>query len=66
MKVILRNPRREVELAGPLLVERVLEQLGVITAPVLVVRGGDLLTRDVRVDDADTIELLPVISGGRA
>lgn len=66
MKVILRNPRREVDLAGPLLVERVLERLGVIPDTVLVVRAGDLLTRDVRVDDADTIELLPVISGGHA
>jgi sulfur carrier protein len=66
MKVILRNPRREVELAGPLLVERVLDRLGVLHESVLVIRGDELLTRDIRVEDGDTIELRPVISGGAA
>jgi sulfur carrier protein len=30
----------------------------------LVVRGEDILTRDVRLGEADEVEILPVISGG--
>jgi len=33
---------------------------------VLVIRGDDLITADQHVSDADTIELRPVMSGGRA
>jgi hypothetical protein len=31
---------------------------------VLVIRGGELLTREERLEDGDTVELRPVISGG--
>ena len=64
MKVILRNPRREVEVAGGRRVKDVLRELDVLPETVLVIRGDELITADQVVRDADTIELRPVMSGG--
>ena len=64
MKVRLRNPDREVEVAGDRPVRMVLDELGVNPDTVLVIRSGELITREARVDDADEIEIRPVISGG--
>ncbi|PYM33801.1 MAG: thiamine biosynthesis protein ThiS [Candidatus Rokuibacteriota bacterium] len=64
MKVILRNPRREVELAGGRRVKDVLRELDIIPETVLVIRGDDLVTGDQVVQDHETIELRPVMSGG--
>lgn len=64
MKVILRYPKREVEVAGKRRVKDLLKELDVIPETVLVIRGSDLLTADMLVGDEDVIELRPVISGG--
>ncbi len=64
MKVILRNPRREVEIEGDAPVREVLRRLDVIPETVLVIRDGELLMKTDVVADDDTIELRPVISGG--
>ena len=64
MKVLLRNPRREVELAGPLRVHALLDRLDLNRESVLVIRGDTLVPGDAVLDDADTIEIRPVISGG--
>ena len=64
MKVILRNPRREVEIEGNAQVREVLRRLDVIPETVLVIRDGELLMKTDVVGDEDTIELRPVISGG--
>ena len=64
MKVVLRNPRREVEVAGPRRVKDVLKELKIIPETVLIIRGDELLTGDAMLDDTDTIELRPVMSGG--
>ncbi len=66
MKVILRNPRREVELAGGRRVRDVLRELDIIPETVLVIRGDDLVTADQLVREDDVIELRPVMSGGSA
>ena len=66
MKVMLRNPRREVEVAGNRRVKDVLRELEILPETVLVIRGDELITADQVVSDADTIELRPVMSGGRA
>lgn len=65
MTVVLRNPRREVQVAGRRRVKDVLRELDVIPETVLVIRGDTLLTADEMVGDDDTIELRPVMSGGR-
>ena len=64
MKVVLRNPRREVEVAGGRRVKDVLKDLDVIPETVIVIRGDCLITADQVVADGDTIELRPVMSGG--
>ena len=64
MKVKLRNPDREVELTGGRSVREVLAELGVNPDTVLVIRRGELVTRETRLDDADELEVRPVISGG--
>ena len=64
MKVRLRNPDREVELAGGRRIHDVLGELRIDPDTVLVIRERELLTREDRVGDADVIEIRPVISGG--
>ena len=61
---MLRNPRREVEVAGNRRVKDVLRELQILPETVLVIRGDELITADQMVADADTIELRPVMSGG--
>jgi sulfur carrier protein len=62
--VVLRNPRREVNVAGNRRVKDVLRELQIIPETVLVIRGDDLITTDQMVRDGDVIELRPVMSGG--
>jgi sulfur carrier protein len=64
MKVLLRNPRREVDVPGNRRVKDVLRELEILPETVLVIRGDELVTADQVVDDGDTIELRPVMSGG--
>ena len=66
VKVIIRNPkRREIDLDGKgWRVQDVLRQLDLNPESVLVVRAGELLTRDERLSADDTIEVLSAISGG--
>lgn len=64
MKVLLRNPRREVEIDGPLRVNALLSRLQLNRESVLVIRGDTLVTGDALLEDHDEIEVRPVISGG--
>ena len=66
MKVILRNPRREVEVAGNRRVKDVLRELDILPETVLVIRGDAMMTADQVVGAEDVIELRPVMSGGCA
>jgi sulfur carrier protein len=66
MRIILRNPRRELDVPGPLRVHALLSQLEVNPESVLVIRGDTLATGDEVLDDTDVVELRPVISGGAA
>jgi sulfur carrier protein ThiS len=64
MKVKLRNPDRELELDGGRAVREVLDELGVSVETVLVIRAGELLTRETVLGHDDELEIRPVISGG--
>ena len=64
MKVVLRNPSRQVEFTGKRRVRDLLKQLGINPETVLVIRGGVLLTGDELLQEADEVEVRPVISGG--
>lgn len=66
MKVVLRNPRRELDVDGPMRVLALLDRLELERDAVLVVRGDTLVPGDALLDDGDTVEIRPVISGGAA
>lgn len=64
MKVLLRNPRREVDVQGPITVHALLTRLELNPESVLVIVGDELVTRDARLADDAAVEIRPVISGG--
>ncbi|HSJ36057.1 MAG TPA: thiamine biosynthesis protein ThiS [Acidimicrobiia bacterium] len=64
MKVILRQPRREIELDGVARVQDLFRRLELVPESYLAIRSGELLTTDMAVGADDVIELRPVISGG--
>ena len=65
MKVIIRNPvRREIQITGQRRVDKLLEELNFNPEQVLVIRDNELLTRDIIVNEDDTVEILRAISGG--
>lgn len=64
MRVLLRNPRRELDIDGARTVRDLLGELGLDRESHLVIRNGTLVPGDERLDDADTVEIRPVISGG--
>jgi len=64
VRVHLSNPKRVVVVTGPLRVADLMGQLGLNRESVLVIRGDTLVTGDVTLNDADDIEIRPVISGG--
>lgn len=65
MKVILRNPRREIEIDGARTVINLLAQLDLNREAHLVIRGGELIPGDAALGDDDIVEIRPVISGGQ-
>lgn len=66
MKVHLRNPKRELDIDGPVRVHALLERLELNRESVLVIRGDTLVPGDVLLEDSDVVEIRPVISGGAA
>jgi sulfur carrier protein len=64
MLVRLRQPKREITVSGGRTVNQLLDELGMNRESFLVIRNGTLSPGDARLDDADVIEIRPVISGG--
>lgn len=64
VKVILRNPRRELDVSGARTVINLLAQLDLNREAHLVMRDGELIPGDAALSEDDVIEVRPVISGG--
>lgn len=64
MQVLLRNPRRELTVDGPLRVHALLDRLELNRESVLVIRGDTIVPGDELLQDDDVVEIRPVISGG--
>lgn len=65
MKVILRNPRRELDITGPKTVINLLAELDLNREAHLVMRDGELIAGDAALSQDDVVEIRPVISGGQ-
>lgn len=64
MKVVLRNPHREITVDGRRRVHALLAELQLSRESHLVIRNGTLVPGDAELDVDDVIEIRPVISGG--
>ena len=64
MKLLLRNPRRELDVDGVTTVSALLARLEIVAESVLVIRNDELVTHDARLGATDVVELRPVVSGG--
>lgn len=64
MKVILTTPRQALEVPEPTRVHQLLQRLNLTPEAYLVIRGDELVTEDVVLQDSDSIEIRSVISGG--
>jgi sulfur carrier protein len=64
MRVVLRNPKRELDLPAPKNVAALLRNLDMVPESVLVIRNDTLATHDETLREDDVVEIRPVISGG--
>ena len=64
MKVLLRNPSREVDLDGITSVAKLMRRLDLRIEACLVIVNGELVPRDAELNETDVVEVRPVISGG--
>ena len=62
--VRLPQKKKELELPGPRRVMDLLADAGVRPTTVIVTQGKKLLTKDHRVEDGATIDVISVVSGG--
>ena len=64
MLVHLRNPTRQLEVDGPMRVQKLLDQLQLQRESVLVIQDRELVPGDALLDADAEVEIRPVISGG--
>ncbi len=64
MRVLMRNPTREIEVQGRRRVNLLLDELGLNRESHLVIRNSTLVPGDAELADDDVVEIRPVISGG--
>jgi len=62
--VRLPQKKKEIEVRGPRRVMDLLAEAGVRSTTVIVTQGRKLLTKDHRVEDGATIDVISVVSGG--
>jgi sulfur carrier protein ThiS len=64
IRIRIPQKNKEMEIPGPRLVMDILAETGHRPATVIVTQGRKLLTKDHRVEDGETIDVVSVVSGG--
>jgi len=64
IRVRMPQKKSEMEIPGPKRVADILAAASIRPTTAIVIRGKQLLTKDQRVEDGETIEILSVVSGG--
>ena len=64
IRVRMPQKKEELEIPGPKRVMYILAAAGVRPTTVLVTQGRKLLTKDQRVEDGETVDIISVVSGG--
>lgn len=64
IRVRIPQKKQEFDVPGPRRVGDLLAAAGIRPTTVIVTQGKTLLTRDQRVEDGATIDILSVVSGG--
>jgi sulfur carrier protein ThiS len=64
IRVRIPQKKKELDVPGPRRVGDILAAAGIRPTTVIVTQGKRLLTKDQRVEDGETIDILSVVSGG--
>lgn len=64
IRVRMPQKKKEISMPGPKRVMDILAAAGVRPTTVLVTKGKTLLTKDQRVEDGETVDIISVVSGG--
>ena len=64
IRICMPQKKKEIEIPGPRRVMDLLAEAGVRPSTVIVTQGKKLLTKDQRVEDGETVNIISVVSGG--
>ena len=64
IRIRMPQKNREIEVPGPRQVMDLIAETGARPATVIVTQGKKLLTKDQKVADGETVDIISVVSGG--
>ena len=64
IRVCMPHKKKEIDIPGPKRVMDLIAEVGARPSTVIVTQGKKLLTKDHKVEDGETINIISVVSGG--